>query len=413
MFEPLSSLIRPQPAPGLAAFERLAPPPPENVIAAELAARTSPGDVVIDLHGRGAWVARTAIGALRRVYDCESAGLTRLLAEVVLRPPDLRHFDAALATLASHPRGNTGLRQSLNEMFASTCPTCGRPVVVDEFIWEGRAAAPSRKVFRCTFCRDQVRSQEQRNLPVEPEDVERANAVEANVRTRQTLRMRFPIPTAKHPLPDELLDLYTPRTLVALEALITRLESDLRSAPIAAALRLALAQALLPTSRLHSYPGRVAALRIQGGHTRPLGERQWRERNPWLVFEEQCRHLRTFIARVAATTGTFQPRLGEDLETLIDGTANVVLRTGSADVANNRPVFSPLRPQLPGRFDPRARLTLVLTQAPVRWTTENLSFAYLTTALVLGREEAAALPLDGIFGPPSRSAWGREATALR
>jgi len=413
MAEPLSSLIRAHTASTLPIFERLAAAPSESLIEAELGARTSPGDIVIDMHGRGGWVARAGIGALRRVYDCESSGLTRLLAEVVLRPPDLRHFDAAVSTLAAHPRGNTGLRDALNEAFASTCPTCGRQVVVDEFLWDGAAPAPARKVFRCAFCRDQSRGQEQRNLPVDRTDVERYSSVEPAPKVRQTLRMRFPIPSVDHPLPEELLDLYTPRTLLALEALIARLETDLRSAPITAALRLALAGMLLPVSKLHSYPGRVAALRIQQGHMRPLGDRQWRERNPWLVFDEQCRLVRGFIARMAASTATFQPRQGEDLDALFDGTANVVLRTGSAELPRNTPAFSPLRPQFPGRFDPRHRLTLVLTQPPVRWTTENLSFAYLATAIVLGRDAANALPLDGIFGPPPRSAWGREASALR
>jgi hypothetical protein len=413
MADPLPSLFRPAPAPTLTIFERLAPPPSENLIAAEIAARTSPGDVVIDLHGRGGWVARSGIGALRRIYDCESSGLTRLLAEVVLRPPDLRHFDAALATLASHPRGQTGLREALNDMFAATCPTCGRPVVVDEFVWDGPAAAPSRKVFRCPFCRDQARGNEQRNLPVEQADIDRFEASERKPRIRQQLRARFPAPSADEALPDELLDLFTPRTLISLEALISRLDTDLRSAPINAALKLALVGTLLPTSRLHSYPGRVAALRIQQGHIKPLGDRQWRERNPWLVFDEQCRQVRGIIQKVAATTATFQPRGGDDIDSLVDGTANVVLRSGSAELAGNVPTFSPLRPQFPGRLDPRGRVRLVLTQPPVRWTTENLSFAYFATALVLGREEAAKLPLDGIFGPPPRSAWGREATALR
>jgi len=413
MADPLPSLFRPAPAPTLAIFERLAAPPPENLIAAELAARTSPGDVVIDLHGRGGWVARSGIGALRRIYDCESSGLTRLLAEVVLRPPDLRHFDAAVSTLAAHPRGQTGLRQALNDMFASTCPTCGRPVVVDEYLWDGPAAIPARKVFRCSFCRDQARGNEQRNLPIEQTDIDVLDSIERKPRLREQLRSRFAAPTPDELLPDELLDLFTPRTLIALEALISRLDSDLRAAPINAALQLALAGTLLPVSRLHSYPGRVAALRIQQGHVKPLTDRQWRERNPWLVFEEQCRQVRAFIQRVAATTGTFQPRSGDDLDALIDGTANVVLRSGSAEQPGNAPGFSPLRPQFPGRLDPRARIRLVLTQPPVRWTTENLSFAYFTTALVLGRDEAAKLPLDGIYGPPPRSAWGREATALR
>jgi hypothetical protein len=413
MADPLPSVFRPTPAPTLSIFERLAPPPPENVIALELNSRTVPGDVIIDLHGRGGWVARTGIGALRRIYDYESSGLTKLLAEVVLRPPDLRHFDAALSTLAAHPRGQTNLRQAVSDMYTSTCPTCGRPVVVDEFLWEGSSQTPNREVFQCPFCRDQARGQEQRNLPVEKADLELYEDLSRQERVRTTLRARFAAPAVDTTLPGELLDLYTPRTLVALDALIARLDSDLRAAPINAALRLALAGTLLTVSKLHSYPGRVANLRIQQGHIKPLGERQWRERNPWLAFEEQCRQVRALITRVAATTGTFQPRNGEDLDTLVDGTANVVLRSGSPDQPGNNPTFSPLRPQFPGRLDPRSRVRLVLTQPPVRWTTENLSFAYLATSLVLGKDEAAKLPLDGIYGPPPRSAWGREATALR
>jgi hypothetical protein len=413
MAEPLSSLIRPSPGPLLPAFDRLAAPPAENVIAAELAARTSAGDVVIELHGRGGWIARGAISALRRVYSCESTALTRLLADVLLRPPDLRHLDAAMATLAAHPRGDVGLRDALAEDFASRCATCGRPVVVDEFIWEGDAPAPSRKVYRCAFCRAQAPGQDQRNVPVDEEDVERARAMELPPRVRATLRARFPLREAGHPLPDELLDLYTPRTLVALDALIARLEGDLRAAPIAAALRLGLVHTVLPASKLNSYPGRVAAVRIARGHVRPLGERHWRERNPWLVFEEGCRHVRTFVQRVAMTTATFQPRAGEELEALIDGAANVVLRTGSAAATANVPRLSERRIALSGQFDPRTRVSLVLTQPPIHWTTENLSFAYLASALALGLEAAAGLPLEWIFGPPPRNVRGHEATALR
>jgi len=45
MADPLSSLIRPNLGPQLPAFERFAPPPPDNVVAAELAAGTR-------VHGR-------------------------------------------------------------------------------------------------------------------------------------------------------------------------------------------------------------------------------------------------------------------------------------------------------------------------------------------------------------------------
>ena len=55
----------------------------------------------------------------------------------------------------------------------------------------------------------------------------------------------------------------------------------------------------------------------------------------------------------------------------------------------------------------------MLTQPPVRWSVENVSFAYLATSLVLGREAARQLPLEWVFGAPPANDRGREATALR
>src|SRR5688572_4487485 len=208
MAEPLSSLIRSAAAPLLPAFERFAPPPPENVIAAELAARTAPGDVVIDLHGRGGWVARNAIGALRRVYSCESTALTRLLAEVVMRPPDLRHFDAGLSTLATHPHGDAELRRALEQPFASRCPTCGRPIVVDEFIWDHDGPdpkVPTRKVFRCSFCKEPAKGADARNEPLDEQDVALARDMAAQAKSWDALRDRFALPpdASRSKLPQE------------------------------------------------------------------------------------------------------------------------------------------------------------------------------------------------------------------
>jgi hypothetical protein len=418
MTEALPSLIRPHPGPQLPAFERFARSPAENVIQAELVARTAPGDVVVDLHGRGGWVARTAIGALRRVYANESTSLTRLVAELVLRPPDLRHFDAGMASLAGQPRGDVELRRALNQPFTSRCPSCGRPVVVDEYIWEaGDSGEPrlTRKLFRCTFCKEQTRGNEQRLLPVEDDDLEIVAQFDSQAPAYAALRERFPLPPGEtnSKLPDELLALYTPRQVVALEAIIGRLDSNLRAAQIDAGLRLGLVHALLPMSRLSGFPGRLASLRVRHGHVQQPNSRSWRERNPWLAFEAGCGEVRNFIAQLQTDTGSFQPRPGDDLEALVDGVANVVLHTGSPALPGNEPHFSAQRTILPGRLDPRSRIRLVLTQPPVQWSIENASFAYLATALALGREAAAEVPHEWLFGPPPRNDRGRAATALR
>ncbi|MEP7159171.1 MAG: hypothetical protein ABI797_07065, partial [Chloroflexota bacterium] len=152
---------------------------------------------------------------------------------------------------------------------------------------------------------------------------------------------------------------------------------------------------------------------IRHGHVQQPNSRAWRERNPWLAFEEGVRIVREFITRLEISAGTFQPRPGDDVESLIDGTANVVLRTGSPATTGNEPMFSSRRPVLPGRLDPRSRVRLVLTSPPVRWSVENASFAYLATSLVVGKQAAAHLPLEWVFGPPPRNDRGREATALR
>jgi hypothetical protein len=407
MAEPLSSLIRPEMGPSLPSLARLAPPPPLNLIAAEIESRSGPGDVVVDLHGRGGWIARTALARLRRAYDFETTALGHLLAEVVLRPPDLRHFDAAVNALAAQPHGDLDVRQALNGLWASRCPVCGRGVIVDEFIWDGAADAPSRKTYRCNGCRD-LPGGGQRSVPADEADAQLVAAEHGQGAARALLLERFPtVGDPEATLPDELLDLYTPRSLVALEAILREIEAGLRAAPIEAALRLALLHVLLPASRLNSYPGRVGALRVNHGHVRPPGERQWRERNPWLLFEDGCRLVRGFIQRLDALPGgVVQARLGFDLDSLADGSANVVLRQGAVGAPGNL---------VPGdlRSEARARTRLVLAQPPVSWNAEGLAFAYLASALVLGSDAAASLPLEPLFGAPPRSEWGWVAAGTR
>jgi hypothetical protein len=419
MAETLSSLMRPDRGASLSTLDRFAPPPPAGLVVAEIEARSNPGDVVIDLHGRGGWIARGAIGHLRRAYVHESTALTRLAAEVVLRPPDLRHFDAAVNALANHPRGDVGLRQALNDLFASRCATCGRAVVVDEFIWDGDATSPARKIYRCLACRDGGGTADGHSVPADDADAERARLVTPADPARAALRERLPVRAGGEGLPEEIVALWTPRSAVVIEAILTRIEADLRAAPIEAALRLALLHVLLPASRLNSYPGRLAALRIVAGHVRPPGDRQWRERNPWLLFEDGCRLVRGFIQRLeAAPSGPVSARFGSDPAALIDGSVNVVMRRGSAERPEAR-WFGPSERGLPAvvplpKLDRgRSRVRLVLTQPPIRWTTESLSFAYLTSAVVLGRDAAAALPLEPLFGAPPRADWGAQAAALR
>jgi hypothetical protein len=405
--------MRAEPGSSLPALERLAPAPPLPLLAARIEAHTGPGDVVADLAGRGGWVARAAVDRQRRAISIESSPLTRMLAEVVLRPPDVRHLDAAFQGMAASPRRESSLKVSVSDLFATRCATCGRMLVADEFIWasdepEGRAR-PIVRHYRCTVCRDQRGGAEQRQAPLDPEDEIRAVADGGVDEARAILRDRFPTIDAAPALVDELIDLHTPRQLVALIAILERIEIDLRAAPVLAALRLALLHTILPASRLATGGGRATNLRIAGGHVRLPSGLQWRERNPWLAFEDAFRQVRGFVQNLeGGALGPLQARLGEDLRALGEGTATAVLAVASPSGmrALLEEASSYERPA------PAPRVRLVLGQPPVRPTLDRLAAAWHGTAWVLGREAASLLPAEALAEPSLKAPWSWQAVTV-
>ncbi len=424
---------RADPATTLPAFERLASPPPPDLVASAIDAHSAPGDIVVDLHGRGGWVARAAVDRQRRAVSMESNPLTRLLAEVVLRPPDVRHLDAAFQAIAAAPRQQSSLKVAIGDRFATRCATCGRSAVVDEFIWEavspqsdGEVASDEadagaeatampvgrlvRKHYRCIVCRDQVGGGEQRHAAVDDDDIARAAEMDPHGEPWRTLHDRFPTLDGHDTLVDQLLDLHTPRQLDGLAAILERIDADLRSASVEAALRLSLLHALLPASRLNGFPGRIANLRIHAGRVKLPGGEQWRERNPWLAFEDGYRVVRGFVQRLEGSAfGPAHARFGDDVESLDEGIATVVVRLGTPSAF--RSLESEAQAAM-GPSGPRPRVRLVVGQPPQRPNQDRLSFAYLATAWLLGREAAAMLPLEALFGAGGRAPWGWQAAAL-
>ena len=406
---------RADPGYSLPVLERLAPPPAPELVAATIERFSAPGDVVVDLHARGGWVARAAIDGQRRAMSIETGPLTRLLADLVLRPPDVRHIDAAFQAMSASPRGETSLRLAIADMYASRCATCGRQLILDEVIWEEAPDGNPRpravaKHYRCTVCRDQQGGGEQRQAPLDEADIARTVNVAGAEAARATLADRFPAPEGADRLADEVLGLHTSRQLVALAAILERIEVDLRAAPIEAALRLALLHAVLPSSRLAAHPGRVGTLRISGGHVRTPTSGQWRERNPWLAFEDGIRLVRGFIQRLeGGPIGSLQARIGDDIRSLADGPASVVLRLASP--SSLRALANEARDLATRSVRPSVRL--VLAQPLARPSQERVALAYVATGWALGRDAASSLPLEALLGSSLRAPWGWQATSLR
>jgi hypothetical protein len=415
-----ASLVRAEPGYSLPFFDRLAPPPPPGLVAARVESHSGPGDIVLDLAGRGGWVARAAVDRQRRAVSLETTPLSRLLAELVLRPPDLRHLDAAFQAMSASPRGQTSLKVAVGEPYVTRCATCGRSLPLDEVIWGGAddsideaTTRPGRKFYACPVCRG-VRGGEQRSADLDDADRRRAEAIPDDFdAVRRRLRDRFPVVEGGKDLVDGLLDLHTPRQLIGLEAILDRIESDLRAAPVEAALRLAFLHALLPASRLNGYPGRIGTLRIQAGRVRAPGSGQWRERNPWLAFEDGIRTVRGFIQRLeSGPGGAVQARLGEDLRSLTEGSATAVIRVAGPSTTRAIGDEAALGRDWESGPSVRRRVRLVLGQPPVRPNQERLSLTYWATAWAIGAEAAAVLPLAALSGAAIRAPWGWQAAAL-
>lgn len=405
-----STSRRPARDPRLPALDCLAPRPDPERVAAEIAAHTTAGDVVLELHGRGAWVARGAIDDVRRAFAIEGSALTRLVAEVVLRPPDVRHFDAAISAIAVDARGTEGnLRQAIESLYASRCATCDGPVIVEEFVWEADASDPSSKSYECKRCRHG--RGESRPIEVDSDDLYRARSIDADT-ARLGLESRFPAPAGDLVLPAAVVDLFPPRARSALWSLLDRIENETRAPSVTAALRLVLVQMAPFVSQLNGYPGRVAQLRIVDAQVRKPTSKRWRERNAWIEFEAAAKVVRRFVAELASHEHA-PARSGADLRALADGAANVALRFGTPEGPETfgPPPRSDTEPEARPRVKPGIRF--VLSQPPIHWSPENTAFAYLATSLALGPDAARSLPLDTIFKSTPRVGWGRDTATLR
>ncbi|HEY3524039.1 MAG TPA: hypothetical protein VGK63_10055, partial [Candidatus Limnocylindrales bacterium] len=210
------------------------------------------------------------------------------------------------------------------------------------------------------------------------------------------------------PLADDLLDLHSARQLAGLAAILERIESDLRAAPVESALRIAFMHAVLPASRLNGYPGRVAALRIANGRAKYTLHGTWRERNPWLAFEDGYRLVRSFLQRLeSAPLPPVQARYVPDVATLIEGAGSAVVRLGTPSA------YRQLADEAAGLGERRGHVRLLIATAPPRPGAERLALAYHATGWALGREAASLLPLEGLFGGAVRVPWSWQAGALR
>ena len=485
----LDHVVLPRRLPGLALLERYYPSPADNQLDAELASYARAGDTILDPWAGTGWTARRAIAAGMRAVASDPSPFAQLAANAFLLTSDAGAIEAGFAQLAASRRVDVPLRQHIEELYATRCATCRRPVVGEQFIWPRDADAPGRKIYHCPNCDISVGGPAERVAPVddidlaklgidrpviaasvdvteeEPPDLEPAADVEDDLPPApvgltaapsldddpaapigelgepppppslpaeapigadgpryastvmpepaapqltatdvhqathyQQLRDRFPVLDGRSELIDELLELYTSRNLYALQTIANKIDAEIRDPSLAAAFRLALAACLLPASRLNGYPGRVASLRISGGHVRQPASRFQREANVWRLFESAVQDVRIAIAALGRDRRP--ARLAAGLEDL-----------GGVAAANV--LWIRCRPAVIGQYLPPDHVDMILSSVADAPSVDELSFEYLATGWLIGREAAETLRLEPLFGSAPARPDGAQATALR
>ena len=267
---------------------------------------------------------------------------------------------------------------------------------------------PTRKHYRCPVCRDQLGGGEQRQAPLDANDLRLAldrddgdaRAVAASTGSPSS-RAASRWPTSCSTSTRRASCRRSPRSSSG-----SRATSGRPRSPPPCGSRSSTPSG--PASRLATSPGRVAPLRIAGGHVRLPGGAHWRERNPWLAFEDGVRLVRGFVQRLeSGAWGPVPARLGDDLRSLVEGSATAMIKQGTSAALGRAPARdrAPRRRGAPAA-DP-ARHRHAAAQRPVA---ERLAWAYHATAWVLGREAAATLPARAAVrarGPPVVGLAGR------
>lgn len=202
--------------PPLAAYR---PAMPIGALGPYLDAYTQPGDLVIDLFCQGPALVYEAAQAGRKALGLNINRATLLAASVGLTAVERHAVEAGFTQLAEAHKGPQTLQAHIEGLYHTTCASCSASTIADAFVWERDDDAPVEKHYECANCG------ETREAPTDEADRAAAARFERRGLSYWLLLDRAAPGTAAHrDRAASLLELYTPRNLLAVNDLL--LKSD-------------------------------------------------------------------------------------------------------------------------------------------------------------------------------------------
>jgi hypothetical protein len=242
---------------------------PPSVARAAIEQHTQPGDVILDPFASGLGVIQAALDLDRKVIAASFNPINALAIHASLWPADARsaftHLEDALK--AAHR-----LNENILKLYTAHCPTCGKAVIAQHFIWDRERGQPMEKHVLCPVCGENAG-------PLEDDDFKELKKLDARGLPFWLLHGR--VIDKNHEDADrvsDVLEAYTPRAQAALSDVLLKFEA--LSEEDRSALRPALLAALDACTSLHT-PDEA---RYPSGLKPPA---RFVERNVWLELERQ------------------------------------------------------------------------------------------------------------------------------
>lgn len=180
------------------------------------------GDLVLDPFAVQGALPGVAVAAERRAVLSHYSPATIVALRTAASPPPPGAVDAAFSTLADAPRRGRTLADTIQSLYESFCPECAHPLQASYFLWDQAAGEPVAKGYTCPHCQSTGLAR------VDLADSDLAAGLEMRGAAYWGLLSRLVAPG--DPLTGDarrLLELYTPRALIAISELLTAAEQRL------------------------------------------------------------------------------------------------------------------------------------------------------------------------------------------
>ena len=248
---------------------------------------SQPGDTVLDPFASQPALIRYAGASQRRVVINNAIPASLLAVMSSADPPNAQAVDGAFTRIADAPRRGQTLADHLQSLYATLCPYCAGTATAAAYVWDRETGEPQHKRIECPHCHESGLA------PVDMDDLSRLATLEIRGAAYWGLLSRLVAPgDALTPKARALIDLYVPRTLLAVNELITASEQRIRDPEELRAARAMILHVLQQTSSLHTVdqpdtpPG---SARVASVLDPP---RRFVEHNAWRAFEHAHRTLR-------------------------------------------------------------------------------------------------------------------------